>query len=136
MTATVTAPFNEYNLQMRELIEYHLQLPEIRVILALRFQPERLPEDVFLFEVIDNFGAGLLDDKKTLFEIAYDSSEEFPMKAHSQLHLVLTHPVEIDLALREQWPSAQEIRNAVLAGKCETLFSDAEGKQILERLRG
>ena len=92
MTATLTAPFSEYNQQVKELVEYHLRIEGSRLILALRYQPERLPNDVFLFEVIEEFGLGMVDDEQTLFEAAYDSSEGFPMPRQTQLHMILTNP--------------------------------------------
>jgi len=38
------------------------------------FEPDRSPGDIFLFEVIDGFGAGNIDEDRKLFEVAYAST--------------------------------------------------------------
>ena len=135
MTATITSPFNEYNQQVIELVCHHTELPDIDLWLAIRYQPERQSEDIFLFEVINGFGLGLIDERKKLFEMSFDPGE-FLLANGNQLRMVITSPEEFDVAFEEGWPLAEEIRHAIHAGKYEALFAKAEGEKLLERLRG
>lgn len=135
MTATMTAPFSEYNREVKDLVQKHTELADIDLWLALRYQSELLPGDIFLFEVIDGFGLGLVDSKKKLFKIAYESDDDFPIAAGKQLHMVLTSPEEFAVAFEQGWEMAEEIRQAVRTGKYEALFCNAEGEKMLETLR-
>lgn len=100
--------------------------------LALAYEPRRDPNDVFLFEVVENFGANAPSPDKDLFEVTYGGSEGFPLPKSSELHLVLTNPTELRMALREHWPLAEEVRKAVSQGKFLLFHSDDVGKQLLE----
>jgi hypothetical protein len=52
-----------------------------------------------------------------------------------QLHLILTNPRELKIALEECWPLAIEVVNAIRAGDYKVLFKDPVGARTLALLR-
>jgi hypothetical protein len=118
------------------LAKQHLQIKDEPLLLALYFSPDRDPQDIFVFEVIENFGAGSVDPDQTLFEITYASGLTFPLAEGQKLHLVLTNPNELEVAFRDEWPSAKEIRDAVKRRDYRTIHEDPRAKGFLEHIRG
>jgi hypothetical protein len=119
---SVTAS-NEIIQQVERLVEEHRKLQDEPLLLAVFFEPDRNSHDIFLFEVIDGFGAGTIDEDQKLFEVSYASTPSFPMPAGQHLRLIMTNPQEFDAALQERWPSLEEIRQAVKGGRSQVLFS-------------
>ena len=56
------------------------------------------------------------------------------MGPNEQLHLILTNPRELEIALREGWSLASEVVNAFRAGDYEVLYKDEIGKRVLDKL--
>jgi hypothetical protein len=122
--------------QLRKLVEEHRQLADEPLLLAVYFEPKRNPEDVFLFEIIDGFAGGRVDEERKLFEVSYSGTESFPMMPGKKLHLVLTNPTEFEAACQEDWPSLREIREAVKAGHSETLYVSQGSDSLEAKLNG
>lgn len=122
--------------QIEQLVKEHLQLRDEPLLLAVYFEPERNPGDIFLFEVIEGFGAGRIDEDGKLFEVAYGSTPSFPLPPGRRLHLVLTSPEELEAASRDKWPSFEEIRRAVRDGRAATLFADPSRPELEGKLNG
>jgi hypothetical protein len=101
-------------------------------MLAIYYAPLRLPEDVFLFEVIENFGHGSVDENKELFEVWYAASEGFPLHAGQYLHLTFTNPRECETAVNEGWPLAKELQESIHAGRYEVLYCRDDAIPLLE----
>lgn len=110
--------------EVGRLVEEHRQLTDEPLLMAIYYKPGREPEDIFLFEVIENFGGGAVDPDHQLFEVTYSSTRGFPLEPGQQLHLVLTNPQEYDVAVREHWPIIAELRTAIQAGDFQTLYVD------------
>jgi hypothetical protein len=119
--------------QVEHLVDQHRQLADEPLLLAIYFEPERDEGDIFLFEVVDGFGAGQVDEDGKLFEVSYGSTPSFPLPSGQRLRLVLTSPGELQVASRNHWPSLEEIRSAVRDGRAMTLFSEP-GRPELEAL--
>ena len=103
--------------------------------LAVSYDPGRDCEDIFLFEVVGGFARGEINPERDLFETAFFSTPEFPLAAGEKLHLVLTSPEELSVALAEGWPLAIELRRAIRRGDFEDLFHDEQGIRCLELIR-
>lgn len=127
--------FPQFEQAIRRLTDQHRELEDEPLRLALSYFPAtRDRQDIFLFEVIDSPGerVGL---ERELFEVTFESSRGFPMREDELLHLVLTNPRELETALREGWPLAIEVVNAIRAGDYKVLFSDEAGERVLTMLQ-
>jgi hypothetical protein len=125
--------FPQFESAIRQLTEQHRQLKDEPLHLALSYGPEREQQDIFLFEVIGSNGGRLCEDHE-LFETVFTSHSGFPLSADQNLHLVLATPAELETALCEGWPSAEEIRKAIEEGAYQVLHADDIGQRILDRL--
>ncbi len=127
--------FPTYENQVRTFVGEHTALPDGPVHLALYYAPERDPTDVFVLEVLGNFGSGYVDEDKQFFEVAYPATPAFRMPAKSHLRLVLTSPKELRVALKEQWPDVQELRESIRDGRSAVILADERGEDLLRALR-
>jgi len=132
---TVSAPAEMLD-AVKRLIEEHREIKDEPLLLAVYFEPERDPGDVFLFEVIQGFGADRVHEDRELFEVSYYSTPQFPLGSEQRLHLVLTNPVAFWSAAQEHWPSLEEIRSAVRDGRAKVLFADPAHPELEAKLRG
>jgi hypothetical protein len=90
----------------------------------------REEQDIFLFEIVEDFGAGRIDPDRELFEVTYTAKSGFDMDADQQLHLVLTNPQEFETAVRQNWELLAELRQAIDAGNYQTVHIDPEHKHL------
>lgn len=125
--------FPQFEAAIRQLTEQHRQLKDEPLHLAVSYGPQREQQDIFLFEVIDGDDRRLCTDHE-LFETVFTSHSGFPMRADQNLHLVLTTPAELETALHEGWPSAEEIRKAIASGDYRVLHADEVGQRLLNSL--
>src|SRR5437899_3790476 len=138
MAGTWTADrFPQFEPAIRRLTEQHRELEDEPLHLALAYQPGpgRDQQDIYLFEVIGSRFGGDINPERELFETIFESAPGFPMDFGEKLHLILTNPEEVDLALRENWQSLREVLNAIRRGDCKELYADASGTELIERLR-
>ncbi len=96
--------------------------------------PLRDPQDIFLFEVFQNFGNAAIDPDRELFEVSYSSTSGFPLQPGQRLRLILTIPEEFAIAARENWPLVTELRGAIRAGNAQTLFADPAHPELMEQV--
>jgi hypothetical protein len=120
--------------QIRDLAEQHREFRDEPLHLAIAYQPIRDPQDIFIFELIGNFGGNEVASDAELFEVTFDSGPSFTMQPGQKLHLVFSNPKEFRAALDQRWPKAEEIRDAVRRGNFEVLHSDEIGRKALELL--
>jgi hypothetical protein len=120
--------------QLLELAKQHLKLRDEPLHLALAYDPGRDSQDIFLFELLDNFGGNEINPDAELFEATFGSSNGFSLEPGQKLHLILTNPAEFRTALDRRWPTAEEVRDAVQRGDFEILHSDEIGREALELL--
>lgn len=114
--------------EIRSLVESHKRLQDEPLLLAVCYDPGRNSGDVFIFEVMDNFGGNMVDPDGDLFEVEFGASTTVDMRlpAGNKLHLVLTNPTELSVALRAGWKRAREVVTAISNGGFEILFEDAQ----------
>jgi hypothetical protein len=117
--------------QIRDLVEQHREIRDEPLHLAMLYEPGRESPDLFLFEVLGNFGGNEISPEPQLFEVAFGPPLGLDLEPDRSLHLVLTNPEELRVALGQRWPSAEEIRDAVRRGDYEILHADEIGQQAL-----
>jgi hypothetical protein len=134
MPVTV-ATYPDYEESVQRLVQQHRKLRDGRLHLAVYLAPPKRPKrDVYLFELIDDFGGGHIDPDRKLFTFAYGSTPGFPLPEGASLWMILTNPIELAQAIREHWKRLDEIRIAKEAGNAIVLHSDATGKRYWNRI--
>jgi hypothetical protein len=120
--------------QIRDLAQQHREFQDEPLHLAIAYEPSRDSHDIFVFELLGNFGGNEVTSEAKLFEVTFDSTPNFTMKPGQKLHLILSNPAEFRAALDQHWTTAEEIRTAVRRGKFEVLHSDEIGQEAMELL--
>ena len=126
--------FPQFQAAIERLTEQHRELVDEPLHLAVSYLPSgRDQQDIFLFEVI---GApwGSNNFEQDLFEVTYAATAEFPMGPDERLHLILTTPRELEIALSQGWPLASELADAIRAGDFKVLYQDEVGEKVLAKL--
>jgi hypothetical protein len=127
--------FPELDAPLRALVQEHGRIDDEPLHLAIAYDAGRDGADVFLFELIGNFGANLVGPDRRLFETTFAGERVFPAGGRRpDLRLVLTSPTELDVALRDRWPAAVELRHAIAAGAYDVLYEDEVGRRSLAEL--
>ena len=130
-----SARFPQFEAAIRRLTEQHRELEDEPLHLALSYLPaQRDQQDIFLFEVVGSPGESI-NPERDLFEATFAATPGFPMRQDEQLHLILTNPRELKIAVRDGWPLANEVVNAIHVGDYKVLFRDALGGRLLTLLR-
>ncbi len=109
---------------IQRLVEDHRQLQDEPLILAMYYDAGDDPKDIYLLEVLDNFGANGINPDRELFELTYWAPNRLEPDSGRSWHLILTNPKEFDTALRENWKHAAAIRRAVESGRYEVIYMD------------
>ena len=122
--------------QVQRLVNDHAKMIDEPLLLAVYYKSNSEPNDIFLFEVIENFGAGAIDPDKEIFEVAYNSSSGFPLEHGQRLHMLLTNPGELKQATREKWPTIADLLRSITAGDYHVLHSSSQADQLMELLHG
>ena len=126
--------FPQFEAAIRRLTEQHRELVDEPLHLAVSYLPAtRDQQHIFLFEVIGGPGESI-NPERDLFETIFESTPGFPMGPNEQLHLILTNPRELEIALREAWSLANEVVNAIRAGDYKVLYKDEVGERVLDQL--
>ncbi|HYW84856.1 MAG TPA: hypothetical protein VFB30_16450 [Spirochaetia bacterium] len=126
--------FPQFEAAIRRLTEQHRELVDEPLHLAVSYLPVmRDQQHIFLFEVIGGPGESI-NPERDLFEAIFETTPGFPMGPNEQLHLILTNPRELEIALREGWSLASEVVNAFRARDYEVLYKDEVGERVLDKL--
>jgi hypothetical protein len=137
MNTSTIASYPSFESRVRKLVQSHTKIKDEPLLLAVYYAPVREPQDVFLFEVAENFGGNSIDEDRNFFEVTYGPSQEFPMQDDQQLRLIITNPTELVVAIRENWPLLVEVRKAFSLGKAIVVHKrPGKGKRLLETVRG
>ncbi len=127
--------FPQFEEAIRRLTEQHRELEDEPLHLAITYLPaKRDQQHIYLLEVIGAFGESI-NPERDLFEVAFMTTAGFPMGPNEELHLILTNPYELDVALKQGWPLADEVVNAIHDGDFKVLHQDPIGEQTLTRLQ-
>ncbi len=122
MTHTIhELQFPHFEKELRNMIRQHKKIRHEPLVWAIYYKPTRNANDIFLFEVLENFGNGGVDPNRELFEVTYGYASGFPMNKNQELHLVLTNPAEFKRAANEKWDGFKELNQAVVRGDFKIL---------------
>jgi hypothetical protein len=119
---------------LRELATQHREISDGPLHLALAFDPGRVGPNVFLFEVLGGFGRDEVSPDRELFEVSFGATDTLPLAKGQRLHLILTSPTELRAALFQEWPSVEEVRDAIHRGDFEVLYQDELGDDLMRLL--
>ena len=126
--------FPRFKDAVSKLTEQHLELKDEPLYLALSYQPvERNQQHIYLFEVIGAFDESI-NPEGDLFEVTFTPTAGFPMDDDQELHLILTNPRELDIALKQGWSLADEVVGAIREGDYQVLYENPIGKKALASL--
>jgi len=126
--------FPQFEQAIRRLTEQHRELEDEPLHLAVSYLPaERDRQHIFLFEIVGTPGESI-SSERDLFEATFATTTGFPMGQDEQLHLILTNPRELQIALSQRWPLASELVNAIRDGDYKVLYKDQVGERILAGL--
>src|SRR5437868_3177104 len=124
--------FPQFEPAIRRLTEQHRALEDEPLHLALAYLPRRNGQEVyqgiFLFEVIGG-AANCFGQSGDLFEATFEAAPGLLTGFDQTLHLILTTPRELDEALKEGWPLAAEITDAVRRDDYKVLYNDPVGRK-------
>ncbi len=126
--------FPAFEPAIRRLADQHRELKDEPLHLAIAYLPARRDQQhVFLFEVIGERGDWVSPDHD-LFEVTFTGTSGFPLASDERLHLILTTPHELAVALREGWPLAKELVNALRSEDYKVMHADEVGERALATL--
>jgi len=135
MPATI-ATYPDYKAPVEKLVQQHRTLRNEHLRLAVYFAPPKRPKrDIYLFELIDDFGSGQIDPDRKLFSFAYGSTPAFPLPPGVSLRMILTNPTELETAINEKWKRLDELRDARSNGKAIVIYADAQGKKFWNKIK-
>ena len=127
--------FPQFEQAIRQLTEQHRELEDEPLHLAVSYLPaKRDQQHIYLFEVIGTAGDSI-NPEEDLFEVTFGNTDGFPMAKGQELHLILTNPRELDIALERSWPLASELVTALRDGDFKVLFQDEVGEKVLTTLQ-
>ena len=127
--------YPDYKEAVGKLVQQHRKLRKKHLHLAVYLAPpNRRKRDIYLFEVLDDFGGGHIDPEKKLFTFAYGSTPGFPLPEGVRLWMIPTNPTELDKAIQENWARVGEIRKARNAGKALVMHADTKGKKFWSQI--
>ena len=135
MTQLVLQDFPQSQVKVDGLVRRHLDIKDEPLLLAVYYASRPRPAGHIPVGSARTFRGRFRQPDRELFEIGYTSQPAFPLNPGQDLHLVLTNPVELEQALREQWPSAVEVQEAVKQGRYRILHEDPKASSLLEALR-
>ena len=122
---TLIASYPNYAEQMKELVAQHRELVEEPLLLAIYYSPGRDENDVFLFEVLDNFNGASIETDGDLLEVLYGSTPHFDLHDRdARLHIVLTSPEELLKAAANGTKRFQEVKQALADHRSQIIYGD------------
>jgi hypothetical protein len=134
MPATVET-YPGYEEPVQKFVRQHRKLRKEALHLAVYLAPpKRAKRDIYLFEVIDDFGGGQIDPDKKLFTFAYGSTPGLPLPTGVRLWMILTNPRELEEAIQQDWARIAEIRAARKARRATVVYADAKGKRLWNQI--
>jgi hypothetical protein len=131
MPTAVATAYPEFLEQIREFVQQHRMLKQQRLRLAVYFAPRRKAKrDIFLFELIDDFGGDAVESTGSFFEFSYGSTPALPLPPGVSLRMMLTNPNELEIAIRDRWKGVEELRAASHMGRARVIYADSKGRRL------
>lgn len=135
MTTRIST-YPDYLEKVKQLVDQHLELVEEPLLLAIYYAPDRAENDVFLFEVLDNFNGSSIEYDGDLLEVLYGSTRHFELHHRdAMLHVVLTSPEELHRAAEKNTPRFVEVKQALAQQRAQVVYVDPKGGDLMPVFR-
>ncbi|HEY3282655.1 MAG TPA: hypothetical protein VGN26_10310 [Armatimonadota bacterium] len=133
--ATVASSSDRYLESVKRLVEQHRDLKDEPLVLAVYFRKDGEPH---VLEVVQGFGLDQVNEDGELFRVAFGTSRAFPLYENDSLHLILTNPKEIQVAINEGWADLGDVLSAIRVGAATDVFDDGseDARRIWKALYG
>ena len=119
---------------VRSLVSSHREIADEPLHLAMYFENPENPKDLYLLEVLENFGQNRVSDEEEIMRVSFPASADFPIDAEKRLSLILTNLPELRVALVDDWDSFRDVRGLIENSRYKVVFSDPVGEKILGEL--
>lgn len=83
-----------------------------------------------LFEVIGNFGDGLIDPDKCFLEVAIPQTSALDLPPGSELRFVLTSPQELKAMSLKNWPALRRLKTWMAKSPVTVHHADSTGRAL------
>jgi hypothetical protein len=131
-------PYPEQAELMRDLVlNDHTILEDTPLSLAIYFESRRVPNEECLFEVAHRFGLDEVSDERSIYQIQFGPTLNFPLPAGDRLRIFLTNPIEAVYAIENGWPEIYDLSVAMNAGRYEVIYErpdDVDTRKVLNAL--
>lgn len=117
----------------------HTVIVETPLSLAIYFKSRRVPDEECLFEVLHHFGFDEVSEERSIYQIQFGRTLNFPLPAGDRLRLFLTNPTEVIYAIENGWPEIHDLVVAISAGNYQVIYKhpeDADAARVLGALKG
>lgn len=133
-------PFPQQRELIRDLVlNDHVALEDTPLSLAIYFGSRRVPNEECVFEVLHHFGFDEVSEERTIFQVQFGRTHNFPLPEGDRLRLFLTNPTEIIYAMEHGWPEINDLRDAIGRGDFEVIYrrpGDFDADKVLNALKG
>ena len=131
-------PYPEHIELIEDLVlNDHTEFKETPLVLAIYFKSRQFPNEECVFEVLHRFGLNEVSEVKSVFQIQFGPTPNFPLPQGDRLHLFLTNPIEMSYAIAHRWPEVVDLCEAIQSGQSKEIhrsFDDPQSGKILEGL--
>ncbi len=133
-------PYPEQAELIRDLVlNDHMALDDTPLSLAIYFESRRSPHEECVFEVLHRFGFDEVSEERSVFQVQFGPTRNFPLPEGDRLHLFLTNPIETMFAISNGWPEIYDLCRAMNRSRYEVVYhrpDDPDADQVLNALRG
>ncbi|MGI4792293.1 MAG: hypothetical protein ACRYFS_25995 [Janthinobacterium lividum] len=131
-------PYPEQSELMRDLVlNDHTVIEETPLILAIYFKSRRVPVEECLFEVLHRFGLDEVSEERSIFQIQFGRTPNFPLPEGDRLRLFLTNSVEMNYAIANSWPEVVDLCESINSEQFEEIYrnpNDPDAARIWDDL--
>ncbi len=121
------------------ILNDHTELKDTPLALAIYFKSRQWPNEECVFEVLHRFGLDEVSEVRSVFQIQFGATQNFPLPDGDRLHLFLSNPIEMMYAIEHGWPEIHDLVRAIQAGSYEVIYGcpdDPSADQVLAALKG
>jgi len=132
-----TKQLPKFKKQLDSLIKEHRKMEDEPLHLAMVYNPVDKGDagEIYLLEVIGGHELHSLSPDPDLYFSTYRSTPDYDIGFKFPLHLILTNEFELQMAIEDSWPRAEEMVAAIKNESFHVLFKDEIGEEILAKLK-
>lgn len=133
-------PYPEQMELIKDLVlNDHVTLEDTPLALAIYFKSHQSPNEECVFEVLHRFGLDEVSEIKSVFQIQFGPTPNFPLPQGDRLHLFLSNPNEMMYAIEHGWSEINDLVQAIKTDHYEIIYccaGDPDAERMLTALRG